>query len=108
MGVTRSTLFEDEAPNVEPLRFQDLRATFCTWARRSGKSDAWISERTGHYIEANMIARYDRGATTPDDLAYGPFPDVSRVIPELVEIIDRFATGFATRAPKGNGGKAET
>lgn len=27
--------------NVEPLRFHDLRSTFCTWARRAGKSDAW-------------------------------------------------------------------
>lgn len=46
-GVTRAILFEDKAENVEPLRFHDLRSTFCTWARRAGKSDAWISERAG-------------------------------------------------------------
>jgi len=112
VGVTRSILFEDEAPNVEPLRFHDLRATFCTWARRSGKSDAWISERTGHDIEANMIARYDRGATTLEDLAYGPFPDISHAVPELVEITNRLHTPLHTRDRNGSGGtggnKAET
>jgi integrase len=28
--VTRAILFEDDAKNVEPLRFHDLRSTFCT------------------------------------------------------------------------------
>ncbi len=38
VGVTRALLFEEDAPNVEALRFHDLRSTFCTWARRAGKS----------------------------------------------------------------------
>jgi len=103
VGVTRALLFEDTAPNVEPLRFHDLRATFCTWARRSGKSDAWISERTGHDIETNMIARYDRRATTLEDLAYAPFPDISRAIPELADE-PRLATALATGGRNGSGG----
>jgi hypothetical protein len=61
-GVTRAILFEENADNVEALRFHDLRSTFCTWARRAGKSDAWISERTGHEVTVSMINRYDRGA----------------------------------------------
>jgi integrase len=84
VGVTRAILFEEEAPNVEPLRFHDLRSTFCTWARRVGKSDAWISERTGHEPTGDMINRYDRGAQTLSDLNYAPFPDISRAVPELV------------------------
>jgi hypothetical protein len=32
-----------------------------------------------------MISRYDRGAKTLEDLAYAPFPDISRAIPELDE-----------------------
>jgi integrase len=59
VGVTRSLRFEEDAPNVEALRFHDLRSTFCTWARRAGKSDAWISERTGHELSCDMINRYD-------------------------------------------------
>jgi integrase len=73
VGVTRGILFEDTAPNVEPLRFHDLRSTFCTWARRAGKSDAWISERTGHDLSAGMINRHDRGAQILEDLAYQPY-----------------------------------
>ncbi len=88
VGVTRSLLFEEDAPNVEALRFHDLRSTFCTWARRIGKSDAWISERTGHELSGDMINRYDRGATTLEDLAYAPFPDVSRAVPELAAVAD--------------------
>jgi hypothetical protein len=112
VGVTRGLLFEDDAPNVEPLRFHDLRSTFCTWARRAGKSDAWISERTGHELSGDMINRYDRGATTLEDLAYGPFPAIARALPELAAIADglrivrtMFAalnTGLHTEA-KGNG-----
>jgi hypothetical protein len=81
--VTRSILFEEDAPNVEALRFHDLRSTFCTWARRLNKSNTWISERTGHEPTGDMINRYDRGAQTLADLEYSPFPDVSRAVPEL-------------------------
>jgi integrase len=82
-NVTRAILFEADACNVEALRFHDLRSTFCTWARRLGKSNAWISERTGHEPTGDMINRYDRGAQTLVDLEYAPFPDISRAIPEL-------------------------
>jgi hypothetical protein len=81
--LTRGILFEDDADNVEPLRFHDLRSTFCTWARREGKSNAWISERTGHEPTGDMINRYDRGAQTLVDLGYQPFPDLTGAIPEL-------------------------
>jgi hypothetical protein len=83
VGVTRPILFEKDADNVEALRFHDLRSTFCTWARRLGKSNSWISERTGHEPTGDMINRYDRGAQTLGDLDYAPFPDITRAIPEL-------------------------
>jgi integrase len=82
-GVTRAILFEATEDNVQELRFHDARATFCTWARRAGKSDSWISERTGQKETGRMIDRYDRGAQTLADLAYEPFPDISRALPEL-------------------------
>jgi integrase len=81
--VTRAILFEDDAENVEALRFHDLRSTFCTWARRAGKTDPWISERTGQEVTGDMINRYDRGAQTLADLDYEPFPDIRGAIPEL-------------------------
>ena len=98
VGVTRALLFEEDAPNVEALRFHDLRSTFCTWARRAGKSDAWISERTGHEPTGDMINRYDRGAQTLADLEYAPFPDISHAIPELADA--RLATRLAKAAEK--------
>src|SRR5262249_45420439 len=42
VGVGGHVLFADDDPNVEPLRFHDLRATFVTWARRAQKSPEWI------------------------------------------------------------------
>jgi len=57
-GVKRAAL-DSKDPNVELLRFHDLRATFVTWTRRAQMPDAWISERTGHQSE-EMIARYTR------------------------------------------------
>jgi integrase len=107
VGVTRALLYEEDAPNVEPLRFHDLRSTFCTWARRAGKSDAWISERTGHELSGDMISRYDRGATTLEDLAYAPFPDITDALPELAEAA-RLATRLATAGNGGSGGRGES
>jgi integrase len=80
-GITRELLFT-QTDTVEPLRFHDLRATFVTWARRAGKGDGWISDRTGH-ITKEMMNRYDRGARVLADLQYEPFPDISAAIPEL-------------------------
>jgi integrase len=99
-GVTRAILFEDDEANVEPLRFHDLRSTFCTWARRAGKSDAWISERTGQEVTGNMIDRYDRGAQTLADLEYAPFPDISGAIPELADTRSRLPHALPQGAPE--------
>jgi len=82
VGVTRAILFSDAA-NVEPLRFHDCRSTFCTWARRAGRSDAWIAERTGHRLSGTMIDRYTRQAQTLEDLDYDAFPDLSVAVAEL-------------------------
>lgn len=81
-GVDRALLFSDAA-NVVPIRFHDLRATFCTWARRQDRSDHWICERSGHRPTGEMLERYTRQAVTLADLKYEPFPDVTSAIPEL-------------------------
>ena len=89
-----------------PLRFHDLRSTFCTWARRIGKSNAWISERTGHEPTGDMINRYDRGATTLDDLAYEPFPDITRAVVPLTP--PPLASGGPTGGRGGSTGSEPT
>ncbi len=80
-GITRAQLF-DTGPTVEPLRFHDLRATFVTWARRAGKSEGWITDRTGH-MSAEMVARYARAARTLTDLRIEPFPALDELISEM-------------------------
>jgi integrase len=88
-GITRAMLFARSA-QVEPLRFHDLRATLVTWARRAGKGQGWIADRTGHLTE-EVMRRYDRGARMLADLKYLPFPDLSTAIPELSRDLDNVA-----------------
>jgi integrase len=82
-GVTRGILFSN-TDKIQALRFHDLRATFVTWAKRAGKSDGWITDRTGH-ITKEIMDRYVRAARSLEDLQLnpGPFPDISLAIPEL-------------------------
>lgn len=84
-GITRSILFVD-SDEVEPIRFHDMRATFVTWAKRAGKDDAWVTERTGQ-VDEKTIKRYTRAARTLEDLGYEPFPDISTAIPELAQTL---------------------
>jgi integrase len=99
-GVTREVLFL-KGPNVEPLRFHDGgRATFVTWAKRAGKSDGWISDRTGH-LSPEMIQRYNRAARTLEDLRIEPFPELTGTIPELMQVFGG-PTGSGTGAPGGS------
>lgn len=90
-GVTRAVLFE-KSDRIVPLRFHDLRATFVTWARRAGKGDGWISDRTGH-ITRDIMERYNRAARSLADLKIDPFPDIADAIPELAAL-------NVTRLPK--------
>jgi integrase len=88
-GVTREELFppakaSTRTTNIEPLRFHDMRGTFVTWAKRAGKGDGWIADRTGH-LTPEMIQRYTRAARTLEDLRIQPFPELTGTIPELVE-----------------------
>ena len=83
-GVDRGARFH-RAKNVEPLRFHDPRTTFVTWAKRDGKGDDWISDRTGH-LTPEMIERYSRAARTLADLKIEPFPELTEKIAELVNV----------------------
>ena len=106
-GVTREILFST-ASNVEPIRFHDGRASFCTWARKAGKSDAWIRERTGHSPSGKMIDRYTRQAQTLADLGYEPFPDVSGAIPELAQLSTELSTSVSTSSDVDNSGTSHS
>jgi integrase len=81
-GVTRAELFESSA-HRQALRAHDLRATFITIAIATGKSEAWISDRTGHKSSL-MIHRYYRQARTFTDLGLGALSPMNEAIPEFV------------------------
>lgn len=80
-GVDRAALFERSEAR-QPIRLHDLRATFITLSLAAGKSEAWISDRTGHR-SSEMINRYKRTARTAADLDAGSLAPLNEAIPEL-------------------------
>lgn len=80
-GVDRSQLFESSETRI-PLRAHDLRASFVTVNLASGRSEAWITDRTGHR-SSQMIYRYKRAARTHAELELGTFEPLCEAIPEL-------------------------
>ncbi|WP_437576558.1 hypothetical protein [Sorangium sp. So ce887] len=69
-GVHRPQLFEASGTRI-PLRAHDLRATFVTVNLAAGKTEAWITDRTGHK-SSQMIYRYKRQDRTHAELNLGP------------------------------------
>jgi integrase len=77
----RATLFEHNGVRQQ-LRAHDLRATFVTINLALGKSETWISDRTGHK-SSQMIHRYKRAARTHAELNLGPLKPLHEAITEL-------------------------
>jgi integrase len=82
-GVTRAELFERTATR-QPLRLHDLRASFVTVSLATGKTEQWVSDRTGHK-SSQMISAYARQARTWAELDVGSFGPMHRLIPECLE-----------------------
>lgn len=70
-GITRAILFE-RSRSRQPIRLHDTRATFITVSLATGKSEAWVQDRTGHR-SSTMINRYRRIARTVAELGLGGF-----------------------------------
>jgi integrase len=75
----RPELFES---TPERKRMHDLRGTFVTIALASGKSEAWISDRTGHGSSV-MINAYKRTARGFEELNAGSLTPLDLALPEL-------------------------
>ncbi len=80
-GVDREHIFATGG-NRLPLRVHDLRATFVTLNLAAGKSETWVTDRTGHKSSA-MVARYKRKARQWSEAALGVLSPLDRAIPEL-------------------------
>jgi len=64
------------------IRVHDLRGTFVTVSLANGRSESWISDRTGHRSSL-MIAKYKRIARTFGELELGDLVPLAQAIPEL-------------------------
>jgi integrase len=82
-GVTRAELFERSSTR-QPIRLHDMRAAFVTVSLANGKTETWVTDRTGHK-SSQMVAKYTRGACTWSELALGPLPPMAESIPEFRE-----------------------
>jgi integrase len=80
-GVERAQLFERNAERLW-IRVHDLRATFITLGLANGRTEAWISDRTGHKSSI-MINRYRRAARTAAELGLGDLAPLDLAVPEL-------------------------
>ena len=81
-GVARAELHETTAHRMQ-MRVHDLRGTFVTVALANGRSEAWISDRTGHK-SSQMINHYKRTARTLNELQQGDLVPLDTALPELV------------------------
>ncbi len=82
-GVSRAQLFEDSETRM-PLRAHDLRATFVTISLANGKTETFVTDRTGHR-SSQMVAQYRRIARTAAEAQMGPLKPLAEAIPELRE-----------------------
>jgi integrase len=80
-GIDRPQLFETSTVRRR-IRFHDTRATFVTLALANGKTEAWITARTGHK-SSDQIAKYRRTASTVNELDLGDTGPLFRLLPEL-------------------------
>jgi integrase len=91
-GVTREELFARTATR-QPLRLHDLRATFVTLSLAAGRSEAWVTDRTGHK-SSQMVSAYARQARTWAEAELGALGALDELLPEL-------ASPAAKRGAKG-------
>ena len=82
--IDRPELFE-RGKNRLPIRVHDLRATFVTLSLANGKTESWVSDRTGHKSTL-MINRYRRTARQASELGLGALAPLDLAIPELAEL----------------------
>jgi hypothetical protein len=82
-GVARQQLFERTAER-QPIRLHDQRATFVTLALAMGRTEAWLTDRTGHK-SSGMIARYNRTARLAEELNLGWFVPMDTAVLELAD-----------------------
>ena len=80
-AIDRPEIFQRSASRLR-IRVHDLRATFITVNLANGKSETWISDRSGHK-SSKEIQNYRRDARTVEELDLGTLDPLDVAIPEL-------------------------
>jgi integrase len=80
-GVDRAELFERSKSRM-PIRVHDLRATFVTVSLANGRTEQWVSDRTGHR-SSQMLALYTRQARQWSELELGTLQPMDVLLPEM-------------------------
>ena len=96
-GVMRPELFERSASR-QPIRLHDLRATFVTIALANGKTEQWVTDRTGHK-SSQMLALCTRQARTWGELGLGTLGPLDELLPEVRESIPDGTRSPLRRSP---------
>jgi len=78
--VTRTEIHEQTDTRMA-IRVHDLRGTFVTLALAADRSEAWVSDRTGHKSSV-MINRYRRAARSASELRLGWLSPLDQALPE--------------------------
>jgi integrase len=100
LGVdARPELFEHTSARRR-LRAHDLRATFVTIALAIGKTEAWVTQRTGH-TSSQQLRNYQRDAATLRELSVGELTPLNEAIPELREALLSGEVAGLETAPEG-------
>jgi integrase len=101
-GVKRPELTVAKAGRML-LRVHDLRGSFVTLALAAGRTEAWVTDRTGHR-SSQMIYLYKRAARTAAELELGWLAPLDEAIPELAPKAPGGANGVRTRGFRGTEG----
>jgi hypothetical protein len=96
-GVDRAELFERSAAR-QPIRLHDLRASFVTVALATGKTERWVTDRTGHR-SSQMLALYARQARTWAELDLGTWRPLDVLLPEIEDTTEPVKTPEAVAPP---------
>jgi hypothetical protein len=89
----RAELFESNAHRLQ-LRAHDARAAFITVALANGKTETWVTDRTGH-TTSGQLRNYRRAARTVEELGLGDWAPLDEAVPEFAPAlpIDRPSPG---------------
>ena len=90
-GVDRKELFDATDARLR-VRVHDLRGTFVTLALANGRTEAWVTDRTGHKSSV-MVHGYKRTARNAAEVEQKPLAPLDEAIPEIASIVHQSSKG---------------